>query len=83
MWQSVTTVLRFCLNPAMVARRADQFRMNRLDKTFAERAENAEITIDGVKVKEKVEYPNKTWSNAFVYLPYPANDAAKNPNLRR
>ena len=69
---------------ALVTRRADQFRMNRLKDTFKERAENTAVEVaDGIQVKESVEYTNRTWSDNLMYLPYPDMDSQKNPNLVR
>ena len=69
---------------ALVTRRADQFRMNRLKGTFEERAENTAVEIaEGIQVKESVEYTNKVWNDNLMYLPYPAMDSQKNPNLTR
>ena len=69
---------------ALVTRRADQFRMNRLKDTFKERAENTAVEVtDGILVKESVEYTNRTWSDNLMYLPYPDMDSQKNPNLVR
>lgn len=69
---------------ALVTRRFDQFRMNRLKNTFEERAANAEIEIvPGIKVKESVEFINKAWNDNLMYLPYPDADSQKNPNLKR
>ena len=69
---------------ALVTRRADQFRMNRLKDTFKERSENTDIEVaEGIKVKESVEYTNKTWNDNLMYLPYPDMDSQKNPNLTR
>lgn len=66
---------------AMVTRRADQFRMKLLQKTFEERQGNPEIEIvPGVKVKEGVEVSG-SWNDKMVYMPYPDTDSAKNPNL--
>lgn len=66
---------------AMVTRRADQFRMKLLQKTFEERQGNPETEIvPGVKVKEGVEVSG-SWNDKMVYMPYPDTDSAKNPNL--
>lgn len=67
---------------ALVTRRADQFRMKLLQKTFEERVGNPEVEVaSGVKVKEGVEV-NGTWNDSRVYMPYPDTDSAKNPNLQ-
>ena len=67
---------------AIVTRRADLLRMNRLKDVFAARATNAgtEVT-SGVTLKE-MEYENKTWNDKLIYLPYPDHDASKNHNLK-
>ena len=59
---------------AMVTRRADQFRMKLLQKTFEERQGNPEMVKEGVEV-------SGSWNDKMVYMPYPDTDSAKNPNL--
>lgn len=69
---------------ALVTRRADQFRMNRLKDYFNARVANAEIEVaPGIKAKESVEMTVKTWSDDMMYFPYPGDDAGKNKNLKR
>lgn len=69
---------------AMVTRRQDQFRMNRLKDTFEERVKNSPIEVaPGVMLEESVKFTNKTWNDKLMYLPYPSSDAMMNPNLRR
>ena len=69
---------------AIVTRRADQFRMNRLKETFDERAANAPIEVaPGITAVEKNVFTNKTWNENLLYLPYPSVDALKNSNLKR
>lgn len=67
---------------ALVTRRADQMRMELLQKTFEERAANAPVEVaPGVMASETVPLPNKVWSEKLIYAPYPAMDASLNPNL--
>lgn len=69
---------------ALVTRRADQMRMELLQKTFEERVANTPVEVaPGVMVTESVPLPNKTWSEKLIYAPYPATDASLNPNLVR
>lgn len=69
---------------ALVTRRADQMRMELLQKTFEERAANTPIEVaPGVMVSETVLLPNKTWSEKLIYAPYPSTDVSLNPNLVR
>ena len=69
---------------ALMTRRQDQFRMNRLKDTFAERVADAPIEVaPGVKLQEKVKMTKTSWNDNMMYLPYPATDAMKNPNLKR
>ena len=69
---------------ALVTRRQDQFRMNRLKYTFEERAKDEPVEVaPGVKLQEGVKYTNKTWNDDLMYLPYPSSDALMNPNLKR
>ena len=69
---------------ALVPRRADQFRMNRLKDTFEERVQNLPVEIvPGVQATESVEFTNTVWNDNLMYLPYPDTDADKNPNLVR
>lgn len=71
---------------ALVTRRADQMRMELLQKTFEERKLNAPIEVaPGVMVTESVPVPDKaTWQEEkTIYAPYPSLDASLNPNLKR
>ena len=68
---------------SMVTRRADQLRMNTLKDTFAERvADEAVEVANGVFLKEGVKFTKTTWSDDYIYLPYPSKDASQNPNLK-
>ncbi|WP_459188747.1 RagB/SusD family nutrient uptake outer membrane protein [Parabacteroides sp. APC149_11_2_Y6] len=71
---------------ALVTRRADQMRMELLQKTFEDRKRNEPIEVaPGVMVQESVLVPDKaTWQGEkTIYAPYPAMDASLNPNLVR
>ena len=67
---------------ANIATRArDMFRMNRLKDHFEYRKENPEIEVaPGVFVKEAIPVTG-VWDDSKMYFPYPARDAANNPNL--
>lgn len=72
--------------PALVTRRDDLMRLNRLEQLFNSRKANAPITVaPGVTLKESVLVPdNVTWQGEkSIYLPYPALDAQLNKNLKR
>ena len=72
--------------PALVTRRDDLMRLNRLEQVFNQRKLNAPITVaPGVTLQETVLIPNGlTWQGEkSIYLPYPALDAQLNPHLRR
>ena len=69
---------------SLVTRRMDQFRMNRLKDTFAERVADAPVEVaPGVKLQEGVKFTKTSWNDNLMYLPYPADDAMRNPNLKR
>lgn len=71
---------------ALVTRRADQLRMELLQKTFEERKKNEPIEVaPGIMVTESVPVPDKaTWQGEkTIYAPYPSLDASLNPNLKR
>lgn len=69
---------------SLVTRRADQLRMELLQKTFTERAANTPVEVaPGVFVNETVVFANKSWNENLLYAPYPATDASLNPNLVR
>lgn len=67
---------------ALATRRSDEFRMNHLKENFAYRAANAPVTIQGVKVQEKVPVTG-SWNDNMNYMPYPSTEVEKNPNLKR
>ena len=70
---------------AMVTRRSDEFRMNRLKENFDYRVQNPEIEVaPGIKAKESVAVTKSTWAgDESIYIPYPNTEVEKNPNLRR
>lgn len=71
---------------ALVTRRDDLMRLNRLEQTFNDRVKNEPIEVaPGVLVKETVLVPaNVKWqAEKSIYLPYPAFDAELNRNLKR
>lgn len=74
---------------SLVTRRQDQFRMNTLKDNFERRKTNAPVTFTGAdgktySVKEVIEViAGDSWVDDMNYLPYPTNDSAKNPNLKR
>ena len=56
--------------------------MNRLKDHFEYRKENPEIEVaPGVFVKEAIPVTG-VWDDSKMYFPYPARDAANNPNLK-
>ena len=71
---------------ALVTRRDDLMRLNRLEQTFNDRVKNEPIEVaPGISVKETVLVPaNVKWQGEkSIYLPYPAFDAELNKNLKR
>ena len=70
---------------AMVTRRSDEFRLNRLKENFDYRVQNPEIEVaPGIKAKESVAVTKSTWAgDESIYIPYPNTEVEKNPNLRR
>lgn len=71
---------------ALVTRRDDLMRLNRLEQLFNQRKANTPIQVaPGVTVTEGVTIPaNVTWQGEkSIYLPYPAFDAELNKNLTR
>jgi hypothetical protein len=73
---------------AMCTRRADQFRMNTLKETFAQRIANTPVvvaTVDGKQItaKEDITPVDNAWTDDMNYAPYPASDVSLNPNLKR
>lgn len=72
---------------SMVTRRADELRMNELQKNFDYRVANAPVVVaekDGKKytAKESVTVSG-SWTEDKIYCPYPTTDVEKNPNLHR
>lgn len=68
---------------AMVTRRADELRMNKLKDNFEYRKANTPIEVaPGVKVTESVAVTG-TWNDQMIYLPYPGTEVEKNGNLHR
>lgn len=69
---------------ALVTRRADMFRMNRLKDVFAKRKANAPVEVaSGISFTEPITITAASWSDDMMYMPYPSSDASKNPNLVR
>ena len=72
---------------SMVTRRADELRMNELQKNFEYRVANAPLVVakdatgNDIKVKEQVSVSG-SWSESRIYCPYPTSDGEKNPNLK-
>ena len=65
----------------LAPRARDMFRMNRLKDHFEYRKENPEIEVaPGVFLNEVVPVTG-VWDDSKMYFPYPARDAANNPNL--
>ena len=72
---------------SMVTRRADELRMNELQKNFNYRVANAPLVVaekDGktYTATESVSVSG-SWSEDRIYCPYPTTDVEKNPNLHR
>lgn len=67
---------------AIVTRRADLLRANKLKDVFEARAKNAGTEVASGIVLKEMDYSNKTWNDKFVYMPYPDIDASKNHNLK-
>lgn len=70
---------------AMVTRRSDEFRMNRLKENFDYRVANLPVEIvPGIQVKEQVTVVKNQWDgDNSIYVPYPDTEVEKNPNLHR
>ena len=66
---------------ALVTRRADLLRMNRLKDVFAERAKNEGFVVAPVVVIKEMEYTHKKWDDSMNYMPIPDTDSSKNKNL--
>lgn len=71
--------------PALVTRRDDQMRLERLEEYFNKRKENHEIEVAPGIFRHETEIPaNVVWQGKkSIYLPYPATDTQLNPNLKR
>lgn len=68
---------------AMVTRRSDELRLNKLKDNFEYRKVNAPITVaTGFTATESVPVQG-TWNDNLNYMPYPGVEVAKNPNLKR
>ena len=72
---------------SMVTRRADELRMNELQKNFNYRVANAPLVVakdatgKDITAKESVTVSG-SWSESRIYCPYPTSDGEKNPNLK-
>ena len=71
---------------SMVTRRADELRMNELQKNFEYRVANAPLVVavengKDITAKESVTVQG-SWSESRIYCPYPTSDGEKNPNLK-
>ena len=71
---------------SMVTRRADELRMNELQKNFEYRVANAPLVVavengKNITAKESVTVQG-SWSESRIYCPYPTSDGEKNPNLK-
>ena len=72
--------------PALVTRRDDLMRLNRLEQVFYQRKQNPMLMLaPGITMKESVTIPeNVTWKGEkSIYLPYPALDAQLDNQLKR
>lgn len=68
---------------ALVTRRSDEFRLNRLKDNFEYRKANAPLEVTkGFKAKESVAVTG-SWTENMNYMPYPGGEVEKNPNLKR
>lgn len=72
---------------SMVTRRADELRMNELQKNFNYRVANAPLVVAEKDGKTYTATESVTvsgsWSEDKIYCPYPTTDVEKNPNLKR
>lgn len=72
---------------ALVTRRSDQFRMDRLKDHFEWRKKlsTTPMTIESIPGQQFVDSAKVegTWSPDRAYLPYPDTETMKNPNLKR
>lgn len=68
---------------AMVTRRSDEFRMNRLKENFEYRKANKPLEVAiGFTAQESVLVTG-SWSDNLIYMPYPDTEVEKNGNLHR
>lgn len=68
---------------AMVTRRSDEFRMNRLKENFEYRKANKPLEVaTGFTAQESVLVTG-SWSDNLIYMPYPDTEVEKNGNLHR
>lgn len=68
---------------AMVTRRSDEFRMNRLKENFEYRKANKPLEVAiGFTAQESVLVTG-SWSDNLIYMPYPDMEVEKNGNLHR
>lgn len=68
---------------ALVTRRCDLLRLNKLKDLFEQRKKNAPTEVaPGVLVKEPINIQDITWNDKFVYAPYPGTDTSLNDNLK-
>lgn len=68
---------------AMVTRRSDEFRMNRLKENFEYRKANKPLEVaTGFTAQESVLVTD-SWSDNLNYMPYPDTEVEKNGNLHR
>lgn len=69
---------------ALVTRRDDLMRLNRLKEVFEQRKKNTPVEVaPGVFVSEPISMPDKAWNDNMVYAPYPGTDASMNDNLKK
>ncbi len=68
---------------AMVTRRSDEFRLDKLKENFEYRKTNAPLEVaTGYTATESVAVTG-TWTDDMNYMPYPGTEVEKNPNLKR
>ncbi len=69
---------------ALVTRRDDLLRMDKLKEVFETRKANEPIEVaPGVTRKETIEITGSWDGENSIYLPYPSTDKQYNPNLTR
>ncbi len=68
---------------ALVTRRDDLMRLNKLKDLYEQRKKNTPIEVaPGVLVKEPIDIQDRPWNDSFVYAPYPGTDTSLNGNLK-